>query len=162
MGKSRSKLVLGGAAIVAALGIWAASRDRAPEDSKTLVGRIWIDHLPKTNTDHFEVFIVLADDPIGIFQRRSAYEGSYTIFNYELRGDAKIQLLFPQDKTKAEVGYDARACDVKDFDYCLELKGAPRGAKKYLSRKEWELDAKDLPTLQARLEEFRKGLPAPE
>jgi hypothetical protein len=48
---------------------------------------------------------------------------------------------------------------VKDFDYCLELKGAPKGAKRYLSRKDWELDAHDLATLEARIETFRKGLP---
>lgn len=120
-------------------------------DEKTLVGRVWIDRLPRSDTDQIEFVALLADDPVGVFQRQSRYEGSYALFRYELRGNSKVQLLFPQDKSKHEVAFDARPCDVNDFDYCLDLTGSPRGAAKYYSRKEWELDASDQPALESAL-----------
>jgi hypothetical protein len=40
---------------------------------------------------------------------------------------------------------------VNGFDYCLDLIGSPRGATKYYSRKEWELDASDRPALESAL-----------
>jgi len=120
-------------------------------DAKTLVGRIWIERLPRSDTDQIELVALLADDPVGVFQRQSRYEGSHALFRYELRGDSKAQLLFPQDKSKHEVAFDARPCDVNGFDYCLDLSGSPRGATKYYSRKEWELDASDRPELESAL-----------
>ena len=144
------------------LGAWGTCvglRGHAPADAKLFVGRVWVDKLPKNDTDHMEIFLALADDPLGVFQRRSNYEGSFSIFKYELRGDDKAILMFPQDKTKHEVRYKATACNVKDFDYCLEIEGAPRGAKKYLSRKEWELDATSLPELEKKLSAWQAALP---
>ena len=130
----------------------------SPADSKLLVGRIWIDRLPKQETEHAEVVVVLDAEPIALFQRASRFEGSWAMYRYELRGDEKIQLLFPQDKTKHEVGYKAAACDVKGFDYCLDLTGAPRGAKRYHSRKEWVIEAETPEELDAELRAFRTSI----
>ncbi|WP_437578315.1 hypothetical protein [Sorangium sp. So ce887] len=120
-------------------------------DPKTLVGRVWIERIPRNDTDQVELIALLADEPIGIFRRASQYEGSFALFRYELRGNDKVQLLFPQDKSKHEAAFDARPCDVKGFDYCLDLSGAPRGAARYYSRKEWEIEGSDPPALESAL-----------
>lgn len=129
-------------------------------DAKTLVGRIWIDHLPKNDADHLELLVLLADEPLGVFERRSRFEGSHAVFRYEQRGDNRVQLLFPQDASKHEVRYDARACDARGFDFCLDFSGAPRGAGAYFSRKEWEIEARDPAALEAALGAFVQQLPA--
>ena len=149
LGKKKNAVVAVALAAGLALGGYAALRSKH-EGGKLLVNRVWIDRLPEHDTDHFELLVLVDDEPLGLFRKASQYEGTYAIFRYELRGDDKVQLLFPQDKSKHEVKYDARACDVKDFDYCLDLTGAPRGAKRYVSRKEWELgDARDVGEIQA-------------
>ncbi|HZF49146.1 MAG TPA: hypothetical protein VE093_10885 [Polyangiaceae bacterium] len=146
-----SRMMMGTLIAVAAIAGGYQLLSSRGSDEKTLVGRVWIDRLPRSDTDQIELVALLADDPVGVFQRQSRYEGSYALFRYELRGDSKVQLLFPQDKSKHEVAFDARPCDVNDFDYCLDLTGAPRGAAKYYSRKEWELDASDQPELESAL-----------
>jgi hypothetical protein len=134
-------------------------------DPKTLVGRFWIERIPRGDTDRVEIVALLADEPIGIFRQTSRYEGSFALFRYELRGNDKAQLLFPQDKSRHEVTFDARPCDVKGFDYCLDLSGAPRGAAKYYSRKEWEIEGSDLPALESALralgDELLRSAPEP-
>jgi len=147
------------AAITLIGGAYSVFRSDSDQSSKLLVGRIWLDHLPKKDTEHFEVFVVVEKEPVGVFQRASQFEGSYSVFRYELRGDDKVQLLFPQDKSKHEVTYKAAACNVKDFDYCLDLQGAPRGAKRYLSRKEWLIEGEDPAALRARLDAWQASLP---
>jgi len=157
--RTSKKITLGVvAAALVGVGVYVSPHNQTT-DAKLLVGRIWVDHLPTKDTEHFEIFLALSEDPIGFFQRRSQFEGSFAIFRYELRGDGKVQLLFPQDKSKHDVKYDAKKCSVKDFDYCLDLSGAPRGAKRYLSRKEWELDAHDLGELEKKLEAWQAALP---
>lgn len=157
---SRGKEALGLAAVLgAAAAGWAMLGDGA-ESSRILVGRIWLDRLPSKETDHAEAFVVITAEPVGLFQRASKWEGGWTMFRHELRGDDRILLMFPQDKSKHEVVYKAWECKEKSFDYCLELEGAPRGAKKYVSRKEWELEGADAAALAAGLEAFRGSLAA--
>lgn len=144
---------------IAALLCSGCTGDQETQDSKLLVNRVWIDKLPKKDTDYYELLVLVDDEPLGIFRKASQFEGTYALFRYELRGDDKVQLLFPQDKSKHEVKYKARACDTKDFDYCLDFEGAPRGAKQYLSRKEWELNGDSPEELTRRLEEWRAALP---
>ncbi|MGK4005763.1 hypothetical protein WMF31_24255 [Sorangium sp. So ce1036] len=151
-------------ALAAAAGGYGLLSSRG-SDAKTLVGRVWIERIPRDDTDPIELVAILADEPIGMFRRASRYEGSYALFRYELRGDDKLQLLFPQDRSKHEVAFDARPCDVKGFDYCLDLSGSPRGAAKYYSRKEWEIDGSDPAALEDALralgEELLASPPAP-
>ena len=151
MPRSSRMMMMGTMLAVAAIAGGYQLLSSRGSDAKTLVGRIWIERLPRSDTDQFELVALLADEPIGIFRRQSRYEGSYALFRYELRGDSKAQLLFPQDKSKHEVAFDARPCDVTGFDYCLDMIGSPRGAAKYYSRKEWEIDASDQPALESAL-----------
>jgi hypothetical protein len=158
--RATTKRIVGAvAAITLAGAAYSALRSDSCDSSKLLVGRIWLDHLPTKDTEHFEVFVAVEKEPVGVFQRASQFEGSYAMFRYELRGDDKAQLLFPQDKSKHEVRYKAAACNVKGFDYCLDLEGAPRGVKRYLSRKEWELEGQDPAEIRARLDAWRESLP---
>jgi hypothetical protein len=149
-----TKIAIAASGLLAAAAAGWLGSGHEVADSKVLVNRIWIDKLPSRDTDHFELLVIVTEEPVGLFRRSSSFEGSYALFRYELRDGNKLQLLFPQDKSKHEVKYDARACDVKDFDYCLDLTGAPRGAKKYLSRKEWELEGGDAAEVQHQLDEW--------
>jgi hypothetical protein len=160
MHRAKKTMVAAAIALGAVAGGYSLLGSRG-SDAKTLVGRVWIDHLPKNDAEHFELFVLVSDEPLGLFQRQSRYEGVYSMFRYELRGNDKAQLLFPQDASKHEVQYDARPCDVQDFDYCLDLSGAPRGAKKYFSRKEWVLDAGSPAALESALQAFVRRLPEP-
>jgi hypothetical protein len=159
MRAATKKIVGAVAAITLAGAAYSALRSDSGDSSKLLVGRIWLDHLPTKDTEHFEVFVAVEKEPVGVFQRASQFEGAYSMFRYELRGDDKVQLLFPQDKSKHEVRYKAAACSVKGFDYCLDLEGAPRGTKRYLSRKEWELEGQDTAAVLAQLDAWRASLP---
>jgi hypothetical protein len=158
---SGARKVLGFVAVIGAAAIgYSALRGSAGESSKLLTGRLWIDRLPSKETDHYEAFVAIKEDPLGIFQRASKWEGGWTMFRYEIRGDDKVVLMFPQDKSKHEVRYKAWECKEKNFDFCLELDGAPRGAKRYVSRKEWEIDATDQESLEAELRALRESLPS--
>lgn len=146
-----SKVMMGTAIALAAVSGGYRLLSSSGSDARTLVGRIWVERIPKNDTDQVHFLALLADEPIGVFQRQSRYEGSYALFRYELRGDDRAQLLFPQDKSKHEVAFDARPCNVDGFDYCLDLSGSPRGTAKYYSRKEWEIDGSDRPALESGL-----------
>lgn len=145
---SKGKLV--GLAAAGALGVWFLSSvfgTVAPEGEAILQNRVWIDHLPNRPAEHYEVFAALHDsgggDPggIGIFQRASSYEGDYALFQWAPKGDTKMRLKMLQSGSNHAPTYRARECKEKDFDYCLELEGAPRGVKRYVSKKGWEIDA---------------------
>ena len=143
-----------GLAAVLALAIGVSALGSRSSDQKLLVGRIWIDHLPQRDTEHFEVFVAVEEGSVGVFQRASAYEGAFEVFKHEPRGDGKIQLLFPQSKKKYDVKYDAKACREKGFDFCLTLDGAPRGVSKYFSKNGWEIDGRDSAELERALSQW--------
>ncbi|MBA3453307.1 MAG: hypothetical protein H0T42_09475 [Deltaproteobacteria bacterium] len=117
------------------------SGPEAKVEKMSALDRIWIDHLPKTESDTIHVFAAITEEPMGIFQATSTWKGQYELFIYEAHGDT-IRAVYPQDKSREELKVSARTCsDVRDMDYCLEIKGASRGPKKYYSRKGWEIDA---------------------
>jgi hypothetical protein len=116
----------------------------APEpttvDKITALDRIWVDHLPKTESDTFHIFAAITEEPMGIFQATSQWKGNFELFVYEAHGDT-IRATYPQDRSKEELKVNAHTCnDQRDMDYCLEIKGASRGVKKYYSRKGWEIE----------------------
>ena len=143
---------------VAAYGGWRWHRSgggdtatvAAAHDSEhLLVDRLWIDHLPKSDKDTVNVLIVLTQEPVGVFQSTSAWKGEYEVFGYELRGN-ELRTLFPQNGDRDKIRVDARHCDKGEMDYCLELKGASRGVKKYYSMEGWEVGGADLRTAELR------------
>ena len=116
----------------------------APEvkvDKISALDRIWIDHLPKTESDMINIFAAITEEPMGVFQATSMWKGNFELFVYESHGDT-IRAVYPQDKSKEELKVSASSCsEVRDMDFCLEIKGASRGPKKYYSRKGWEIDS---------------------
>ena len=111
---------------------------RAADKSLTL-DRIWIDHLPKNDRDQIHVFAALTEQPVGIFQKVSQWQGAYEVFMFEHHGD-QLRVHFPQTGDREKLTAKARACDEGAMDYCLELSGSSRGVKRYYSMKGWELD----------------------
>ncbi len=121
------------------------SGHEAKVDKISSLDRIWIDHLPKTESDTIHVFAAITQEPMGIFQATSQWKGNFELFVYEAHGDT-IRAVYPQDRSKEELKVSAHTCsDMRDMDYCLEIKGASRGPKKYYSRKGWEIEATATP-----------------
>jgi hypothetical protein len=105
--------------------------------------RLWVDHLPSTETDTFNIFAAVTEQPIGVFDHRSVWKGDWELFRYEARGDGQAELLFPQSRSKSRITYRAWKCtEKKEFDFCLEVSGA-KGPKKYYSQRGWEIGSID-------------------
>jgi hypothetical protein len=120
--------------------------------------RVWLDHVPQSDTDTVQVFAAITEEPVGIFNRTSAWKGDWELFRYEPRGDGSVLVLFPQSREKATVTYRAWNCREKKFDYCLEIAGAGRGVQRYYSQRGWEIGAASARSLPSRVGEL---LPAP-
>jgi hypothetical protein len=124
--------------IVALLGVYWLRAEPASDD--IAFNRIWISHLPQNERDKMSLFAIIADDKVGVFQEASAFQGNYDIFTYS-GGNGTINVTMLQENKKSKVSYTATKCDAKNFDYCLEIKDAPRGPKRYYSQKDWVIDS---------------------
>lgn len=123
-----------------------------PTDSKLVLDRIWIDHIPRSDKDVFQVFVALTEQPVGIFQATSQWKGAYEMFRYESHGD-EIRAFYPQTNEKDKIKTSAKACTDNGMDFCLVLDGASRGVKRYYSLKGWEIDhAATVADVRARVE----------
>ncbi len=154
-------LGLAGVVAIGAAGAYTGVRalvSSAPSDKSILTGRIWIDHAPKKDTEYFEVFVVLDQSPTGVFEKGSLFEGQFEIFRYDAKGNDKLMMSFPQRSKKFDVKYTAKSCNEGDFNYCLTLAGAPRGAPKYLSRTGWEIEGGSVAEIETKLQEWKSNL----
>ncbi|HZS35648.1 MAG TPA: hypothetical protein VFF06_02415 [Polyangia bacterium] len=125
--------------------------------------RLWVDHVPKSDTDTFQIFAAVTEQPIGIFQAGSSWKGSWELFRYDNKGDGKIVFVYPQTRESERGSYRATKCSEKGFDYCLELAGNSRGARRYFSQKGWELrGTHGFDELKARVSELETFAPAPQ
>ena len=131
------KLLAGLVVVAAALVFWPRTAQE-----NLIYDRLWVDHMPRSETDRFELFAALTEQPIGIFQSSSVWQGEWELFRHEGSGDGKILLIFPQNGKREQAKYNARACREQGFDYCLEL-ASSHGAKRYYSQKGWELRSMD-------------------
>ena len=118
----------------------SADRDR---DRVTVADRIWIDHLPSNDRDPVNAFIVLTEEPVGIFQQASVWRGAFELFRWEGKGD-QLRVVYPQTGDRETIRARATRCDDRGMDYCLELAGSSHGVQRYYSRKGWEIDGQDL------------------
>jgi hypothetical protein len=125
---------------------WWRGRDQvaALDRGESIVfNRVWVDHVPTSETDTFNVFAMVKDESLGIFDARSTWRGAWELFRWEPRGDGQLELLYPQSKAKQRVSYRAWKCnEKKNFDFCLEL-NLKRGVVKYYSQRGWEIGALD-------------------
>lgn len=136
----------------------------ATDDSKLVLDRIWIDHIPRTERDTIQLFAAVSEENFGVFQQTSVWKGNFELFQFKF-ADGKIKATFPQDGDREDITSKARPCSEGQMDYCLEIAGSKRGVKKYYSRKGWEIDAVHSPkALADRAEaltlELAAGLPA--
>jgi hypothetical protein len=141
--------------VVSAVGVgawrWHSTPADSGSDAHLVQDRIWIDHVPKNDRDTFQVFLALTEQPVGIYQKTSAWQGSFEIFRYEMHG-GELRVIFPQNGDRETVRAKARTCSEAGMDYCLELSGGTRGAKRYYSRKGWEVGS--LADEQTKLDEL--------
>ena len=79
---------------------WRGPSEAATADrGQTLVfNRVWVDHLPTSQTDTFDIFAAVTEQPIGVFDHRSQWKGEWELFRYEPRGDGQLELVYPASK----------------------------------------------------------------
>jgi hypothetical protein len=145
---------------VAAVSMWGWRRGDEPVAAKNrlLADRIWIDHVPRNDTDTINVFAALSEHSAGVFQATSQWRGSFEVFRYEADG-AELRLIYPQTGDREAVRAKARRCSEQKMDFCLEIDGASRGVKRYYSREGWEIGQHgDLDAVKRRVEVLRAQL----
>lgn len=124
-----------------AFGAWRALRGSANDDGgkgqELFYGRAWLDHVPTSKTDTFNVFGTSKANPFGWFAERTVWKGAWERFQYKPGGDGQIEVVLPHSGKKLRMAYRAWKCSEKKFDYCLELSGEG-GPKKYYSKRGWE------------------------
>jgi len=123
-------------------GAWHLRSDSSPpqaSQASLVLDRIWIDHMPRNDKDMFHAFVAITEQPFGVFQETSQWKGNFELFNYEANGD-ELRIVYPQSGDRDKVTATANPCSEKGMDFCLELKGARRGVKRYYSMKGWEID----------------------
>ena len=105
-----------------------------------LVNRVWIDALPTSAKQKVDVFLMIEEPRLGQFVRTSAYEGDYAVFEWRARDGKGVELVMLQTDKTHRVGFQVSTGECDPFDYCLKVKGAPRGAKRYYSMQDWVIE----------------------
>lgn len=120
--------------------LWPAS-DSAPQDDnplhKQLVDRAWIDQMPVYPEDKIDFLFLDSDSQIGVFQNVSVYEGDYSLFAWHSRKNSRFDLTWLQHRSDHRVTYRVSKKGCGEFDLCMTVEGAPRGARKYFSMADW-------------------------
>jgi hypothetical protein len=145
-----------GALLFLGVGARAACGSRETAGAETLVGRVWVDHVPSKPNEHVEWFVVLPQEQ-GVFSRASQFDGSFSVFLWSAPKNGELSIEFPQDGSRHTVRYTAEPCKEGGFDYCLTLTGAPRGVQRYGSKRGWELDVDSPAEVQAALRDLDLG-----
>jgi hypothetical protein len=151
----------------AAVSVWSWTRSAEPVDAEPtahqlLADRIWVDRVPRSETDTFQVLVMISEQAVGVFQATSAWRGSYEAFRYEAHGP-ELRLLYPQTGDREKVRAKAKRCSQDGMDFCLELDGASRGVKRYYSREGWEIgSSRDLDAVKRRIDTLRGQLASPQ
>ncbi len=130
--------------VAATVGIWQwRSRDApapaAVDSSQLALDRLWLDKLPTTEREVFNLFVALDDDGLGIHQATSVWTGRYELFKFVAK-DNTLRVVYPQTGERETVTLRARTCNQGEFDYCLEVVGSTRGVQRYYSKREWVID----------------------
>ena len=141
----KKPLLLLGLVVVGALAFARWSMDDGDASDPALVlDRIWVDQLPTKPTDVINAFAALTQEPVGAFYSGSQWKASFELFNYKAGGN-EIRIVYPQSNESEKVKVRAWTCSERGMDYCLELKGASRGVKRYRSSRGMEIGAATRP-----------------
>lgn len=156
----RRRLWMGIGGLVVALwlvGHWRSQRMEirsGEQKDSILVNRLWVDHIPEKDTEAFDIFAVLTRHPVGVFQHGSLWEGNWAMFEWQMKGENKdLHIRFPQSGQTATIEWLIQDSRKVPFDYCLTLKGNPRGPEKWFSRKDWVIGS--LSDVQALKDQFQ-------
>ena len=103
------------------------------------------------------VFAAISEHSVGVFQATSQWRGAYEAFRYEASG-GEMRLVFPQSGDRETVRVKARRCNEQGMDFCLELDGASRGAKRYYSREGWEINGSNVDAIEREVDAVRGQL----
>jgi len=122
---------------------WRGDADTA-RGQELFYDRMWIDHMPRGETDTFQAMAAITEQPIGVFRVTSRWKGQYEFFRYQARGDGQMEIVYPQTGTREKVRYRAWKCKEQSFDFCLQVDGASRGPKKYYSLEGMEIGTHSL------------------
>lgn len=136
-------------ALLAAWQLWPSSDSHEAlrgDQLSTLVNRVWIDAIPSNERDLVDVFAMLDEQQIGLFSKNSAFQGDWSAFGWRNKSKGGLVFVSLQDDSHHHVTAKVRKGEVcAPFDYCLKLKGAPRGAKSYGSMEDWIITDNALP-----------------
>jgi hypothetical protein len=153
------------AALTAAGALYFAGPSR-PEAPKLLLDRVWIDHVPKSDTDPIGHLVMLKQKPDqagGVIGHSSSWAVRANLFKHRVGAD-EMTLYFPQTKKHVKAKVKVWRCEgdaPEPFQLCLELshdKGKHK-ARLY-SRDEWVVGSKDLPAFAKALDDVPDGPPA--
>jgi hypothetical protein len=120
---------------------WQWTHDSAPvvqDDESLTLDRLWVDHIPRNDKDSINLFVALTEQPVGVFQKTSQWQGAYEIFMFEHHAN-ELRITYPQTSERETVKVKATTCNEGQMDYCLEMENGSRGVKRYYSRKGWEV-----------------------
>ena len=128
--------------------LWPGAGDEShpPADggAELLLDRVWIDRAPNAPTDKFNVFIALHESRGGSFVHTSAYEGNYSVFQWRKLDKGRMELVMLQPGETHHLRFQVASRNCRGFDYCMQLRGAPRGAELYYSMSDWVIESGEL------------------
>jgi hypothetical protein len=154
MKKSRRWLLVPFLAVLAYVGLrsFGDHPDTARDEPPTMLfNRVWLEKMPEQATDYVQGAFVLDQQPFGLFQRSSAFDFHFELFQYD-RDGFKMKVVFPQSDKKAGFTYSIKGCDEPPFDLCLTLTDNPWGGpKKYYGFRDVDDESKRLPGARERM-----------
>lgn len=110
-------------------------------DAATPTDRLWVSAVPTSAKQELSAFVTSRTSEgkyVGAFFRGSALRGSHDVFEWKDDGKSGATLRFLQDGKQAKIRFET-CTPTRGFDHCLLVHGDPTGAKKYQSRKRWNL-----------------------
>ena len=109
------------------------------DNHRPLTDRVWISHIPKHERDKFHAMLMLEGPQMGVFSKNSSYEGDWSAF--EWRVDKRFTIKMLQDESEHTISAKVqKGPRCKGFDYCLVIKGTPRGPQFYGSMEDWVIE----------------------
>lgn len=128
--------------MVVGMGVGGWRYWRHADAGDLVANRVWIDHLPRNDRDVVQVVVLVSDQAMGLFGATSQWKQSTELFRYEQNG-SEVRVHYPQTGEHEKLQARATRCKEGGMDYCLEVKGASRGVKRYYSQEGWEIDGLD-------------------
>lgn len=147
-GAMNTKTVIVASLALAAGAWWVLGGDSEEASSSdgavSVLDQVWIDQVPLKERDKVNVFAMLSDAKIGLYNQSSAYEGEFSLFEFKHKqGKIAVTMLQNGESHKLSYKITKKGCGPA-FDYCLKVKGAPRGPATYGTMKDWVIDGKQL------------------